>query len=154
MSRMARYGVLTTMCLLFAWVSISAFAQAPSKGQSSYSPVVIKESFQAILDRMKAAMAGVMKKQMDLLGERYDLSNRAAQGVAMSRGKAVQEGVRAKLPVGVTWAQLGAMSPEEVRGKNLFPAGFFPLPHPNHPKGECFFPSSTLTRSRSRKGGT
>jgi cytochrome c peroxidase len=77
---------------------------------------------------------------MDLLAMRYDLSNRPAQGVTMSRGKAIQEGVRAKLPQGVTWAQLAAMSPEEVREKNLFPAGFLPLPHPNHPEGGMVFP--------------
>jgi cytochrome c peroxidase len=140
MSKAARYGVLIVIFLLVAWVSISAFAQAPSKGESSYSPVVIKESFQTIMTRMKAANPAVMKRQMDLLGERYDLSNRPAPGVAMSQGKAIQEGVRAKLPAGVTWAQLGAMSPEEIRGKSLFPAGFLPLPHPNHPEGGMLFP--------------
>jgi len=140
MSKTAKYSVLIVMVLLFTWVSISAFAQPPAKGESSYSPVVVKESFQAILDRMKAAKPGVMKRHMDLLSSRYDLSNRPAQGAAMSRGKAIQEGVRAKLPQGVTWAQLAAMSPEEVREKNLFPAGFLPLPHPNHPEGGMVFP--------------
>jgi hypothetical protein len=103
MSRTAKCGVLMVMVLLLTWVSISAFAQPPAKGESSYSPVVIKESFQATLDRMKAAKPGVMKTHMDLLSSRYDLSNRAAQGVAMSRGKAIQEGIRAKLPAGVNW---------------------------------------------------
>jgi hypothetical protein len=27
------------------------------------------------------------------------------------------------------------MSPEEIKTENLFPAGFCPLPHPNHPLG-------------------
>ena len=49
-----------------------------------------------------------MKRQVDLLAERYDLANRAATGVTMSRGKAVQEGVRVKLPAGMTWEQLAA----------------------------------------------
>ncbi len=140
MSKPAKYGVLILMALLLTWLSISAFAQPPAKGESSYSPVVIKETFQAIMDRMKAAKPGVMKTHMDLLSSRYDLSNRPAQGVTMTRGKAIQEGVRAKLPQGVTWAQLAAMSPEEVREKNLFPAGFLPLPHPNHPEGGMVFP--------------
>jgi cytochrome c peroxidase len=140
MSKTAKYGVLIVMVLLLTWVSIPAFAQPSPKGESSYSQVMIKESFQAILDRMKSAKPEVMKRQMDLLAMRYDLSNRPAQGVTMSRGKAIQEGVRAKLPQGVTWAQLAAMSPEEVREKNLFPAGFLPLPHPNHPEGGMVFP--------------
>ena len=38
--------------------------------------------------------------------ERYDLSDKPAEGVTMSRGKAVQGGVRAKLPTGVTWDEL------------------------------------------------
>ena len=58
----------------------------------------------------------------------------------MSRGKPVQEGVRAKLPAGMTWEKLAGMSPEEIREKGLFPAGFFPLPHPNHPEGGMLFP--------------
>jgi cytochrome c peroxidase len=152
MSKTAKYGVLMAMVLLLTWVSISAFAQPPAKGESSYSPVVIKESFQAIMDRMKAAKPGVMKTHMDLLGSRYDLSNRSAQGVTMTRGKAIQEGVRAKLPQGVTWAQLAAMSPEEVREKNLFPAGFLPLPHPNHPEGGMVFPKFHIDEVKKQEG--
>ena len=152
MSKTAKYGVLIVMVLLLTWLSILAFAQPPAKGESSYSPVVIKESFQAILDRMKAAKPAVMKKQMDLLSERYDLSNRPAQGVTMSRGKAVQEGIRAKLPAGVTWAQLGVMSPEEIQGKNFFPAGFLPLPHPNHPEGGMLFPKFHIDEIKKQEG--
>ena len=152
MSRTAKYGILILIGLLLTGGSILSFAQAPSRGESSYSPVVIKESFQAIQDRMKAAMPGVMKRQMELLAERYDLTNRPAQGATMSRGKAVQEGVRAKLPSGVTWAQLGAMSPEEIQSKNLFPAGFLPLPHPNHPEGGMLFPKFHIDEVKKQEG--
>jgi cytochrome c peroxidase len=140
MSKAIKYFGLTTGALLLIIVSISTFAQSPLRGESSYSPVVIKESFESIMTRMKAAKPEVMKRQMDLLGERYDLSNRPAVGVTMSRGKPVQEGVRIKLPVGMTWERLAGMSPEEIREKNLFPAGFFPLPHPNHAEGGMLFP--------------
>ncbi len=59
----------------------------------------------------------------------------------MSGGiRAVQEGVRAKLPDGMTWQELAEMTPEEIRGKDLWPKGFFPLPHPNHPEGGMVFP--------------
>ncbi len=68
------------------------------------------------------------------------MSNRAAKDAKMSRGKAVQEGVRVKLPAGMTWEKLAAMSPEEIREKGVFPAGFLPLPHPNHPEGGMVFP--------------
>ena len=87
------------------------FAKALGGNPSSYSPVVIQEDFETTMARMKAAKPEVMKRQMDLLAERYDLSDRPGEGVAMSRGKAVQAGVRVKLPTGMTWDKLSEMSP-------------------------------------------
>ena len=48
--------------------------------KSSYAPVDIKEDFASIMARMSAAKAGVMRRQMDLLAQRYDLANRAGRG--------------------------------------------------------------------------
>jgi cytochrome c peroxidase len=83
-----------------------------------------------------------MKRQTDLLEQRYDLGDRPARGLTVSdRPKPIQEGVRAKLPAGVrSWEDLAAMNPEEIRRRDLFPAGFMPLPHPNHPEGGMLFP--------------
>ena len=61
-------------------------------------------------------------------------------GVVMDRTKAVQERVRVKLPSGITWGQLSSMSPDEIRTRNIFPKGFLPLPHANHPEGGIVFP--------------
>jgi cytochrome c peroxidase len=107
---------------------------------SSYAPVVIKEDFATVMSRMKAEKSKVMARQMELLNKRYDLSNRPAKGLTMTRGKVVQEGVRVKPPSGQTWEKLGAMSPEDIKEKGLWPAGFLPLPHPNHPEGGMLFP--------------
>jgi len=116
-------------------------AQAvPQKG-TSYAPVDLKEDFAGVMARMEAAKPEVMKRQMDVLKERYDLANRPAKDVTMSRGKPVQEGIRVTLPQGLIWEKLQAMSPEEIREKDSFPAGFFPLPHPNHPEGGMVFPA-------------
>ena len=112
---------------------------APPK-KSSYMPVVETESFGVVRDRMSAAKTAVMKRQMDLLAERYDLSNRPAEGVVMDRTKPVQEGVRVRLPPGATWAQLASMTPQQIHEKDLFPVGFLPLPHANHPEGGMVFP--------------
>ena len=49
-----------------------------------------------------------------------------------SRGKAVQGGVRAKLPAGVTWESLDGMTPEQVRERDAFPLGL-PAPAPSQP---------------------
>jgi len=128
-------------------LSVSLAAQSPQsvppakQRNSSYMPVVDTEDFATIHARMSSAKAGVMKRQMDLLSERYDLSNRPASGVVMDRTKPVQEGVRVKLRSGVTWAQLASMTADEIRNKNLFPGGFLPLPHANHPEGGMVFPN-------------
>ena len=103
-------------------------------------PVVDTESFAVVQERMRAAKAAVMKRQMDLLAERYDLSNRPADGVVMDRSKPIQEGVRVKLPPGLTWGQLASMTPQQIHEKDLFPQGFLPLPHANHPEGGMVFP--------------
>jgi cytochrome c peroxidase len=89
---------------------------------------------------MKAAKPEIMKRQQSLLEERYDMANRPATGITMSKGKAVQAGVRAKLPANTTWDALAQMTPDEVRQKDLFPKGFLPLPHTNHPEGGMLFP--------------
>ncbi len=134
-SGVAILGIVAPVLIVFGVL----YAQDSGK-KSSYSPVVITEEFTTIMARMKAALPEVMKRQMDLLNERYDLSNRPSTGVTMSRGKPIQEGVRVKLPPGMTWENLAGMSPEGVRERGLFPAGFFPLPHPNHSEGGMLFP--------------
>ena len=132
------FAVAAVITVLSAQNS-SQTAPKPEK-KSSYMPVVETESFAAVHDRMSGAKPGIMKRQMDLLADRYDLSNRAAAGVTMDRSKPVQEGVRVKLPSGVTWAQLAGMTPQQIRDRDVFPRGFLPLPHANHPEGGMVFP--------------
>src|ERR1019366_4216918 len=109
----------------------AARSQDNGKIPSSYAPVDIHESFSTILSRMTAAKPEIMRRHMALLEQRYDLSNRPAQGVKMSGGKAVQQGVRVKLASGTSWDQLSKLSPEQIKERSLYPAGFLPLPHPN-----------------------
>jgi cytochrome c peroxidase len=119
-------------------LATAAGGQEPPK--SSYSPVVPKETFQQVRDRMSAGKADLARRHSELLNRRYDLRDRPAGGVTMSRGKAVQEGVRVRLPRGATWSSLAAMSPEQIREQGLWPLGLLPLPHPNHPEGGMLFP--------------
>lgn len=127
-------------------------ADVPKRGASSYAPVVITESFATIKDRMSKAKPEIMQRQMALLGERYDLSDRPAKDVKFSdRDKPIQEGVRAKLPAGVnSWEQLAAMSPDEIKQKDLFPIGYLPLPHPNHAEGGMVFPKFHIDRVKKQ----
>ncbi len=140
--------------LLFASVAVAtAHAQETSpRGKTSYAPVAQTEDFNSVLARMKKEKPAVLTRQKKLLEERYDLSDRPASGVEMSRGQPVQAGVRVKLPDNVTWNDLGSMSPEEIREKGLWPNGFYPLPHPNHPEGGMLFPQHHIDELKKQTG--
>lgn len=109
-----------------------------------------EEDFPSLVKRLQTDKPKFAKRQQNLLAERYDLSNRPAKGVAMSRGKSVQEGVRVKLPAGMTWEALSAMSPEETKNKNQWPAGFLPLPHPHHEAGGMIFPKFLIEETKKQ----
>ena len=144
----------TTLIVLVAGFLMSvapARSQEAGKKPSSFAPVDIHESFEAIRSRMAAAKPGIMKRHMDLLERRYDLSNRPAPGVKMSGGKAVQQGVRVKLTGSTTWDQLSKLSPEQIKEQALFPAGFEPLPHPNHTEGGMVFPKFEIEEIKKQE---
>ncbi|HVZ19106.1 MAG TPA: hypothetical protein VG897_18455, partial [Terriglobales bacterium] len=145
-------AVLVIVGVLYAQSPAPAEKLPAPRGETSYAPVSHEEDFHAMMMRMAEAKPAVMHRQMMLLEERYDLSDHPAQGVTMSRGKPVQDGVRVKLPQGVTWAQLNAMSPEEVKAKGLFPKGFLPLPHQNHPEGGMVFPKFHIDEIKKQEG--
>ena len=126
-------------------------AAKPAPAPSSYLSVK-EEDFRMVLARMSAAKVDVMRRQMDLLGARYDLRDRPADGVTMSRGKPVQEGVRVKLSGGLHWDALVEMAPEEIRERGLFPPGFLPLPHPNHHEGGMLFPLFMISEVMKQTG--
>jgi cytochrome c peroxidase len=95
----------------------------------------------------------VMQRQMGVLEQRYDLSDRPMAGVMMSGGrKPVQDGVRVKLPAGVTWDQLAAMTPEQIRTKGLLPPGFMPLPHVKQATGGQVFPNEEIDEINRQEG--
>jgi len=126
---------------------------AQEKRPTSYAPVAITADFDATVERMQAAKPAILQRHMALLEERYDLSKRPVRGVTMSRGKAVQEGVRVRLPEGVeSWEQLAAMTPEQIREKGLWPKGLLPLPHPNHPEGGMLFPKHHIDEIKRQEG--
>ncbi len=139
------------LAIVGAACSVSGVVAQEPGGATSYAPVSVTEPFATTMARMKAAKAEIEKKHKSLLEERYDLSNKPAKGVTMSRGRPVQEGVRAKLPAGVTWERLATMPAAEIREKNLFPKGFYPLPHPNHPEGGMLFPKFEIDEIKKQE---
>jgi cytochrome c peroxidase len=96
--------------------------------------------FAALKAAKEAEKPETMERQAALLAQRYDLSDNPSPTLRMTRGKPVQAGVRARLPDGQTWETLAALTPEEIRAGDLFPAGFLPLPHPKQAEGGMLFP--------------
>ena len=107
--------------------------------------------FEAMREAKIAEKSAVEERQAELLSARYDLSDQPANGVVMTRGKAVQQGVRVLLP-GLSWAELSELSPDEIKAQDLFPFGFFPLPHPKQPEGGMLFPHSTIEETQRQTG--
>jgi cytochrome c peroxidase len=122
------------------------------RGLTSYQPIAIDQPFAARMAHDVAAKPGIERAHQALLEERYDLGDHPAQGVTMERGKPLQEGVRVKLPRGVTWEQLAAMSPDNIRERGLWPKGFLPLPHPFHPTGGFVFPKEEIDAIKRQDG--
>jgi hypothetical protein len=90
--------------------------------------------------------------EADLSNRRYELANQPIPGVMMSGGrKPVQGGVRVKLPAGVTWDRLAAMTPDEIRQRGLLPEGFMPLPHVKQATGGQVFPDRQIDEIRLKE---
>ncbi len=47
---------------------------------------------------------------------------------------------------------LGSMTPDAIRRADAYPAGFLPLPHPNHPEGGMLFPRSHIDLVKAQEG--
>jgi cytochrome c peroxidase len=146
MTTSKRFRVLITIVFILGIAAASLVtsgvrAQKQEKNPSSFTPVV-EEPFEVVRARDKAAKSRVNAAAQKLLEQRYDLRRRVDESVKMTRGKPIPVGPTAKLKGGVTWEQLGRMSPDEIRQKDLFP--YLPLPHPNHPVGGMIFPQTEI----------
>ena len=143
-------GVLAT-CMRAAIAQDASGEPKPPKNVAIKSPVVAPEDFPSVMARMQAAKPEIQQRHLDLLKLRYDLGDHPADGVTMARNKPVQERVRSRLAEGLTWEKLAAMNPSDIRDRDLFPVGFLPLPHPNHPEGGMLFPKFHIDEIRKQE---
>jgi cytochrome c peroxidase len=142
--------MLTALSVSQARDEIKKTSEPSTKPAAPSAPA--KESFSALVKRMEAAKPEILKRQAALLRERYDLSDKPAEGVTMSGGKPVQGGVRVKLPADMTWEKLAEMDSDDIRDKGLFPAGLMPLPHVNHPGGGMVLPRFSTDAIKKEEG--
>jgi cytochrome c peroxidase len=151
MKTTTRFKLLVSIALTLALtasllVATSAGAQDRSRPPqkeppSSFMPV-IEEPFEVVMRRDKANKSRVMATAMRRLEDRYDLTRHVDPDVKMTRGKPIPVGPTARLKSGMTWEQLGRMSPEEIRAKGVFP--YLPLPHVVHAVGGMVFPQTHI----------
>ena len=147
--RRAHPSVVRLSCV--ALTAAAAVMADPLPPDATYRPLPTLP-FDTVKATDEAAKAQVMARQRALLSQRYDLSNRPIPGVMMAGGRqAVQGGVRVKLPAGVTWDSLAALSPAEIREKNLLPAGFMPLPHVKQATGGQVFPDQQINEIQKQE---
>src|ERR1700737_3099975 len=116
MTTTKRTRILMTFAISLAIVGgtlvtrqVRAQKQQDSK-PSSFTPV-IEEPFDVVRARDKGAKAAVMAAHRKLLEERYDLTRHVDENVRMTRGKPIPVGPTARLKSGLSWEQLGRMSP-------------------------------------------
>jgi cytochrome c peroxidase len=144
MSIAKRPRSLLVLGILVLGCSLPALAQP--------DPATPAEPFPDTVKRLQGEKAKFADRQQNLLKERYDLSDKPADGVTMSKGKPVQGGVRVKLPGGMTWDKLAGMKPDEIKSGGHWPAGFYPLPHPHHEAGGMIFTKFLIEETKKQTG--
>lgn len=110
----------------------------------TYMEVVKDKSFQQVYESDTAKREEINQLQTQLLENRYDLTNDPSEVWMSGQRKKVQQGIRVRLPKGITWEQLGEMTPQQIHDQRVFPAGFRPLPHAHHVTGGQVFPKSQI----------
>jgi cytochrome c peroxidase len=84
----------------------------------------------------------VMAAQRKLLESRYNLEPKLDPQAKMSRGKPLVVGPTARLQGGLTWQQIGELSPDAIKQRGIFP--YPALPHPLHANGGQVFPKMQI----------
>jgi cytochrome c peroxidase len=137
-SRARRAAWFASSCLALI---VTGLAAQQGTVTSSYGPTNQSDTFDQIKAARMAVKAARAKAHADLLSSRYVLDARIDPVVKMSGGKAIPVGPTAKT-AGVTWEQLGQMTPEQIKDQGLFP--YRPLPFADHADGGMLFPDMTL----------
>lgn len=124
--------------------SITALAASSlADGPPRKPPKTASKQFIAAMQKLADARPAVVKRANALLAERYDLSGKVDPSVKMSGGKKpVPVGPTARLK-GISWDQLAALTPAEIKRRGVFP--YPPMQHPLEPAGGgALFPPSQL----------
>ena len=118
-------------------------------------PVVPTKTFDDIYKQDTADKAKVLSDQKALLEKRYDLRNNPSNVQMSGKRKAVQQGVRVKLPSGTTWDIARQHDAGADQAAERVPDGFPAAAAREASRGRHgVSASSRSTRSKSRKPAT
>jgi cytochrome c peroxidase len=95
-----------------------------------------------IMKQLAAGKPAVMQAQRTLLESRYNMVPKLDPSAKMSRGKPLAIGPTARLAGGMTWDQVGNMTPEQIKAQGVFP--YPSLPHPLQTTGGQVFPKMQI----------
>ena len=136
------HRVPASLCLtLLTSAIVAGAAFRAAADDTSYAPVAITESFGDTLKRMRSEKPKVMKRQQDLLAERYDLADRP--GGRASRCRAASRCRRAcasSFQRARPGTELAAMSPEEIQAQGPLARGLLPAAAPESRRGRHDLP--------------
>jgi cytochrome c peroxidase len=103
-------------------------------------------TFEEVYKTLSAAKPQVVATQRKLLESRYHLEPRLDPVARMSRGKPLVVGPTARLPEGLTWETLAALTPAEIQKRDLFPYKALPHPAQGGGLGGQVFPQMQIKR--------
>lgn len=95
-----------------------------------------------IMKKEIANKPNVMSAQRKLLESRYILEPKFDSQTKMARGKPVPVGPTARLRSGLTWEQIGSLTPADIQARGIFP--YPSLPHPLQANGGQVFPKMQI----------
>jgi cytochrome c peroxidase len=111
------------------------------RGAKAYASVDDVADFEEFFRRCSDQKAQVMQQRREYMQRRYDFTGKTTDEATMARGKPIPVGPVARLPEQVgSWEHLAALSPREIRARDLFPEAYRPLSHPLHSTGHMLFP--------------
>src|SRR5262249_38754510 len=110
------------------------------KGRSSWGSPQLRMSFVEWIDLHREQKPSLMADVKAYMNSRYDFSGVTISGVWMSgRRRGVPAGPVARLPKGIgSFQELARLSPEEIKGRDLFP--YKPIAHPLQSTTHTLFP--------------
>ena len=95
-----------------------------------------------IVKKESANKLNVMNAHRQVLERRYNLQPKTDTAVKMARGKLVPIGPTARLPQGMSWDQISALSAADIKQRDIFP--YRSLPHPLQANGGQVFPKMQI----------